>query len=152
MALQLVLDGYDRMEVRLADNMLESLRAQLDRAVVSQATDAFGKRLAMCLAASLTQCIDWDLQPPTAKQVRFAMGLGRRLAVTVPDVALQFRGAMGEFLSAHAAVYYAQQAEARAVKELASVQGRRRVASSCKRTVSARGAARSRKHRSPADD
>ena len=69
MSLQLVLDGSDGIDIPLEDSLLAAWRLQLDRAVLTRSTFAMTERLAACFAASLCQCLDPDLRPPTEKQL-----------------------------------------------------------------------------------
>lgn len=140
MAVQLVLDEYDRIEVPLPDNLLESWRAQLDRAVVTRATDSLSRRLAASVGDSLAKCLDWDLLPPTPKQLTFAAAIARRLNVPLDEGVLSYRGNMGAFLTQYADTY-----KAKVMQQQASVQKPRKV-----QRPSRRGARKVRKQGTPA--
>ena len=105
MPLQLVLDEYDRIDVPLDDGTLEAWRLQFDRAAVYRNTYPLCERLAACVASSIVQCLDWDLQPPTDKQLRYATAIAKRLNVSLSGDALRYRGSMTEFLDRFAETY-----------------------------------------------
>lgn len=71
---------------------------EYERATQAGSVSAFRERLAACFAASLTECLDTDLKPPTEAQVRYVMNIARDLGVVLPSEALRFRGAMTEFI------------------------------------------------------
>lgn len=98
MPLQLVLDEYDRIDLPIRDSLLEAWRLQFDRAAITYNTVQLSERVAVCVVEGLTQCLDWDLQPPTDKQVRYAQAISRELNVSLSGDALRYRGSMTEFL------------------------------------------------------
>lgn len=108
MPLQLVLDEYDRIDIPLTDGVLEAWRLQFDRAARKRNTCALSERLAACFAAGLMDCLDWDLQPPTPKQMQFATAIARGLNVSLSGDALRYRGSMTEFLNRYADVFKTQ--------------------------------------------
>jgi hypothetical protein len=108
MPLQLVLDEYDRIDVPLDDGMLEAWRLQFDRAAVTRNTYALSERLAACIAMNIAECLDWDLQLPTEKQVQFASAIARRLNVPLTGDALRYRGVMAEFINRFEATFRTQ--------------------------------------------
>lgn len=105
MPVQLVLDEYDRIDVPLHDSTLEAWRLQFDRAALARDTCALSERIAACVAAGLTQCLDWDLQPPTEKQLRYANTIARELNISLSGDALRYRGSMAEFIDRFAAIF-----------------------------------------------
>lgn len=108
MPLQLVLDEYDRIDLPLEDSELEAWRLQFDRAAVTYSTVQLAHRVANCVADGLTQCLDWDLQPPSEKQLRYAQDIARELRVSLSGDALRYRGSMSEFINRFADVYKAR--------------------------------------------
>jgi hypothetical protein len=114
MPVQLVLDEYDRIDVPLPDELLESWRAQIDRAVVTRDTVSLSRRLAASVGEGMAKCIDWDLKPPTPKQLSFAAAIARRLDIPLNDSVLSYRGDMTAFLTQYADVYKARIAQRRA--------------------------------------
>lgn len=105
MVLHLVFDDFDRICIPLDDGALEAWRLQLDRAIRAGSSSALCGRLASSVAASIEQCLDRDLQPPTENQVRYAMAIARELNVSLSGDALRYRGSMGEFLTRFSEVY-----------------------------------------------
>jgi hypothetical protein len=99
MMLQLVLDEYDRIDLPVTDSLLEAWRLQFDRAAITYNTVCLAERIATCVAEGLTKCLDWDLQPPTEKQLRYAEAISRELNVSLSGDALRYRGSMSEFLN-----------------------------------------------------
>ncbi|HET7562383.1 MAG TPA: hypothetical protein VFJ87_08405 [Rhodanobacteraceae bacterium] len=108
MPLQLVLDEYDRIDLPIKDSLLEAWRLQFDRAAVTYNTVVLSERVAICVAEGLTQCLDWDLQPPTEKQMRYATDIARELSVTLSGDALRYKGSMTEFIDRFADVFKAR--------------------------------------------
>lgn len=98
MPLQLVLDEYDRIDLPITDSVLEAWRLQFDRAAITYNTTQLSERIAACVVDGLRQCLDWDMQPPTEKQVRYAQAISRELNVSLSGDALRYRGSMSEFL------------------------------------------------------
>jgi hypothetical protein len=101
MSLKLVLDDSDAIEIPLEDSLLAAWRLQLDRAALARNTFAMGERLAACFAASLSQCLDPDLRPPTEKQLRHALTIARELNVSISGDATRYRGSMVAFIKTH---------------------------------------------------
>ena len=89
MPVQLVLDEYDRIDLPLNEGALEAWRLQLDRAASASDTHVLCDRLAASFAASLVRCLDWDLQPPTDKQIQYATVIARGLNVPIAGEVLR---------------------------------------------------------------
>jgi hypothetical protein len=83
----------------VSSQLLEAQWARLKES--TEARDAFGRRVGSALSAALTDCVDWDLRPPSTAQVAFATAISRTLGVVLPVEALRHRGPMGEFLDKH---------------------------------------------------
>jgi hypothetical protein len=101
MSLQLVFDGSDGIDIPLEDSLLAAWRLQLDRAALTRSTFAMTERLAACFAASLCQCLDPDLRPPTEKQLRHALTIARELNIPISADAMRYRGSMLAFIKSH---------------------------------------------------
>lgn len=108
MMLQLVLDEYDRIDLPVTDSLLEAWRLQFDRAAITYNTASLAGRIATCVADGLTKCLDWDLQPPTEEQLRYAQAISRELNVSLSGDALRYRGSMNEFLNRFTEVFKAR--------------------------------------------
>ena len=108
MPLQLVLDEYDQIDLPIKDSLLEAWRLQFNRAAVTYNTVVLSERVATCVAEGLTHCLDWDLQPPTEKQMRYATTIARELNVTISGDALRYKGSMTEFIDRFASVFKAR--------------------------------------------
>lgn len=101
MSLKLVVDGTDGIDIPMEDSLLAAWRLQRDRAALTRNTFALGERLAASFAASLSQCLDPDLRPPTEKQLRHALTIARELNVPISGDATRYRGSMVSFIKAH---------------------------------------------------
>ena len=101
MSVQLVLDGSDAIDIPLEDSLVAAWRLQLDRASLTRNKFAMNERLAACFAASLSQCLDPDLRPPTEKQLRHALTIARELNVPISGDATRYRGSMVAFIKTH---------------------------------------------------
>lgn len=102
--MQLVLNDDDAVSIPLDDSVQEAWLLQYDRALHAGAVEGFRIRLAQCFAATLAECLDPDLKPPTAAQVQYATDIARQLGIPVPSEVLRFRGSMGEFIDRFAEV------------------------------------------------
>lgn len=98
--LNIELDLY--AEVPLSDESTALLVKQWERLQDEAAKDAFGARIGAKLGPVLADCVDWDLKPPTPAQVTFATAIARQRGLDLPGDVLRFRGAMNDFLDAHA--------------------------------------------------
>lgn len=101
MLLDVGLDLY--AEVPLAPEFSDVLTKQWDRLPDDAAKDAFAARIAARLGPIITDCVDWDLKPPSPAQVTYATALARQLGIDIPRDVLRFRNAMNEFLDTHGA-------------------------------------------------
>ena len=102
MALRLVDDDLDiSLDLPLDHMAREALGIQLQRCATSQHRHLFELRL----VEQLAELIDSDLQPPTARQLAYAIGIAKSLDISLPGEALRFRGSMFEFLHRFAPLY-----------------------------------------------
>jgi hypothetical protein len=99
MPLQLMIDDAKGIPIPLDELAEEAWALQLGRAVTQGAVDSLRERLATSFAATLAECLDPDLRPPTDAQLKYAMAIARDLKVALPPEALRFRGAMATFLA-----------------------------------------------------
>lgn len=104
------------VEVPVAAELGGALAAQWERLRDDAAKDAFARRLATRLAPILTDCLDWDLRPPTAAQITFATSIARQLGIDLPGDVLRHRGAMNVFLDEHGEEFKRQHAARRPTK------------------------------------
>lgn len=102
MGLRLVDDDLDvsfdipmRLEARLAFTM------QLQRVAQEPDKPQFERRLCHLLQ----QLLDADLQPPTQRQVAYALAIAKALDIGLPGEALRHRGSMWAFLERYDAIY-----------------------------------------------
>jgi hypothetical protein len=102
MPVQLVLDDEGGISIPLDDCTREAWALQCDRAIHAGKLEGLQERVAMCFALSLSECLDSDLKPPTAAQLKFATDISRELGVALPSEALRYRGSMGEFINRYA--------------------------------------------------
>ncbi|NKF24388.1 hypothetical protein [Solimonas marina] len=57
------------------------------------------------IASVVTAMLDGELLPPTERQLKYGLAIARELAIELPADALQYREAMGLFISTHADRY-----------------------------------------------
>lgn len=74
---------------------------QWQRLSDEESRERFARRLSRNLSNLLPDLVDWDIRPPTTKQVTYAMVLSRELDVPIPPDALRYRGFMHEFIEKH---------------------------------------------------
>ncbi|TPG50760.1 hypothetical protein EAH75_04845 [Rhodanobacter glycinis] len=79
----------------------EAWEAQQSRAASKGTSGDLMLRLAECLAASVTECLDPDLKPPTPAQIVYATDIARVLGLAIPPAAIRYRGAMAVFIESH---------------------------------------------------
>ena len=102
MALRLVDDDLDvSLDLPLDEVTREALGIQMQRCATSQTRRVFELRLVERLA----ELVDMDLQPPTAKQLAYAINIAKALDVSIPGEAFRFRGAMSDFLARFSPLY-----------------------------------------------
>lgn len=103
MALLLIDPDYDLLlDLEAPTGVLESIHDQWMRLAHDPERDEFAARIAARLLPVLTDCLDWDLKPPTSAQVSYAVSLARKLNLEIPAKVLQRRSEMGAFLDANA--------------------------------------------------
>lgn len=90
----------------------ETVRMQWNRLADDEAKEAFAQKLGSLLEASLIECLDSDLKPPSAAQTAFAIAITKKLGVPASPQVFKFRGMMADFLREHAPVFKAQAAGA----------------------------------------
>ena len=98
MPLQLVFEERWSISVQVDSRLCEALDQQRERALQSEMDEVFADRLSTCIANSLIECLDVDLQLPTASQVKYATDIARELGLALPADALRYRGAAHEFI------------------------------------------------------
>jgi hypothetical protein len=102
MGLRLVDDDLDMsFEIPLAEEARQALSMQLQRCVGAMAKPMFETRLCQ----QLQDLIDADLQPPSARQVSYALSIARTLDVALPGEALRYKGSMFDFLDRYAPLF-----------------------------------------------
>lgn len=116
--MQLVLNDESEIHIPLDDCLQEAWLVQCARASGSDGIEGLHARLAHCLAASLIECLDADLKPPTEAQLRFAMSIARELGIALPCEALRFRGPMAEFIGRFADSFRQKRRSYREIREL----------------------------------
>lgn len=83
------------------DYIREAWEVQQSRASSMGASAELSARLVECFIASLTECLDPDLKPPTSAQIVYATDIARVLGVALPSAALRYRGPMASFIESH---------------------------------------------------
>lgn len=102
MPVELILDDQGRIPIPLDESVREAWQLQFDRAIHAGSVNGLRERLANCFAASLAQCLDSDLKPPTEAQVRYATAITRELGLSLDAEVLRYRCAMAEFIDRYA--------------------------------------------------
>jgi hypothetical protein len=106
MALRLVDDDREvSLNLPADPTALEAIGIQIQRCVTTGSQNAFELRLVQ----RLIELVDADLQPPTAKQLAYAISIARTLDIAVPGEAFRFRGSMTEFLGRFSDLHRAHQ-------------------------------------------
>ncbi len=98
MSFQLVFDDTTAIDIPVDDSVLETWQIQLGRAGQPGAMGALQQRLAMCVTAGISECLDPDLRPPSEAQVKYATAIARELGLSISREALRFRGPMADFI------------------------------------------------------
>ncbi len=88
------------LELYVSPALEEALALQWERVRQRTARDTYVKALEYRLEDLLTDCLDWDLKPPTEAQLSYATLLARRHGITVPSDALNYRMHMALFIDA----------------------------------------------------
>ena len=109
--MQLVLSDDEAIWIPLEGYIQEVWLIQYSRACHTGRLESFRQRLAHCFAASLTQCLDPEFQPPTPAQMEYATQIARELGIALPGEALRFRGAMTEFIKRFADTFRQRRSE-----------------------------------------
>ncbi|MDR6935734.1 hypothetical protein [Luteibacter sp. 3190] len=108
MALQITVSGEDSVTFTLDESISEAWVQQRIRRDSAAGRVDLTERLAMCLTASMLQCLDPDLMPPTPAQIIYATDIARELGVSLPFEALRSRGAMSDFIGRYVEVFRAR--------------------------------------------
>jgi hypothetical protein len=102
MGFRLVDDDLDlSFDIPLSSDARRGLSVQLQRNSCGQEKQDFESKLCQ----QLTFLLDEDLLPPSRRQVSYALSIARTLDIPLPGEALQFRGAMHDYLQRHAALF-----------------------------------------------
>lgn len=103
MALLLIDPDYDLLlDLGAPSGVLESLQEQWLRLAGDPEREELAARIGARLLPVLSDCLDWDLKPPTSAQVSYAVSLARKLNLEIPARVLQRRSDMGAFLDTNA--------------------------------------------------
>ncbi len=104
------------VEVPMTPDARDALTLQCRRLADERSRSSFEQRLGDQLAPALTDCLDWDLKPPSSAQITFATSIARQLGVDLPADVLRLRGAMNAYLDKHGETFKQQQQARRAAK------------------------------------
>lgn len=97
--LSLSFNNDDRLCVDVPSESAEVIQRQFDRLPTDSAKEVFADAMLKHLGRVLATFLEPDLRPPTEKQIAYAMGLSRRLKVSIPRDALIYKEAMEDFLA-----------------------------------------------------
>jgi hypothetical protein len=101
MFVQLILEDGEGIPLSLSEITREAWLVQYERALQAGGLPELKKRLSRCVEWGLQECVDADLKPPTAAQLRYATSIARDVGVPLHAEALRFRGPMAEFIDRH---------------------------------------------------
>lgn len=102
MGLRLVDDDLEiSLDLALDPSARAAIAVQLQRAVDDSRRSSFEGRLAQ----SLQELLDADLQPPSYKQLSYALNIAKALGIAIPGEAMSFKGSMSTFISRHAPMF-----------------------------------------------
>ena len=90
------------LDLDLSTDVIQALASAIERSDRLHGADEYRRKLAQALTEAVGKTLPWELQPPSSAQLSFAASISRRLQVAIPVDAARFRGAMHEFISAHA--------------------------------------------------
>lgn len=90
------------VDLDVGSDVIQALASSLERSDRLHGADDYRRKLAQAVAEAVGKTLPWELQPPSSAQLSFAASISRRLQVEVPVDAARYRGAMHEFISAHA--------------------------------------------------
>lgn len=114
MGLRLVDDDLDiSIELVIEPGARAAIAVQLQRLADGTRWSNFEGRL----AERLHELLDADLQPPSARQLSYAITIAKTLGVALPGEAMSFQGSMREFLNRFAPVFKERFHGADAAKE-----------------------------------
>lgn len=103
------LDGRWEIVVPIAGATLEALRLQISRLHQQEVfLNPICERIGLKISESVLDVLDPDLRPPTPAQVKFACDIARELSVNLPGEALQYRGAMHDFITRFSELFYSR--------------------------------------------
>jgi hypothetical protein len=103
------IEGGWELEVPVRGATLETLRLQIERIQTKEVFLApVCERIGQKISETVLDVLDPDLRPPTEAQVRFAIDIARELCINLPGEALQFRGAMHDFLERFSSLFYSR--------------------------------------------
>jgi len=98
MLLQLAYEDQWFIPIAVDARLQEAIEVQLARAVDSSIENELLERLSISITNAIANCLDVDLQQPTARQITYATHIARELSIAVPGEALRYRGAISEFI------------------------------------------------------
>jgi len=79
------------LELYVSSALEEAIAIQWERVRKRTVRETYVKALEYRLQELLTDCLDWDLKPPTDAQVSYATLLAARHGISVPSEALSYR-------------------------------------------------------------
>ena len=98
-------DGEGAVELPIDESTVDAWDRQFRRIARSIDPPSYIERLREDAGAKLRQCLDWDLQPPTERQLNFADAIARELNVPLSPEVIRYKGAMAGFLNQYGAEF-----------------------------------------------
>lgn len=105
MPVERVMDGFDQIDVLLPDNLLESWRAQVNRALFMVATGSLSLRLAASAGEELDKRLDLGLRPQPGKWLHYATATANGPNGFLGGDVLRYLGSIAEFPNRLADIY-----------------------------------------------
>jgi len=108
-SLKLIFDLADdddgAVELPIDQATADAWDRQFRRIARSVDPPAYIERLRESAGAKLRQCLDWDLQPPTERQLNFADAIAKEFNLTLSEEVTRYKGAMAGFLDQYGAEF-----------------------------------------------
>lgn len=93
------------IDVPVPDVLLSAFRTQVERDLTLQNPVGFQARIEAHLVQAIVENLEYELQPPTRKQLRFAGNIAGRLRIAIPPEALASKAAMATFIDQHVGAF-----------------------------------------------
>jgi hypothetical protein len=93
------------VDISVPDLLLSAFRTQIERDLALGNPVGFQARVEAQLVQVVTDSLEYELQPPTPKQLRYAGNIAGRLRISIPAAALASKAVMATFIDQHVAAF-----------------------------------------------